>query len=208
MRHVRKTWPFLSPRVEHTNGIAVFRLLSAMVFAAGCTATQASGTLPAKVAVPAADTPESSGSGEPSSEPAAAHSTAAGPATCDLVCNGARVVSHEITPDESADYYTEQAVKHANEVLDAMHDDLLACYTTRLRGSPKAHGFITVDIVIGPTGNVQNVETQGGALLGNAAMACIVDRIKRGQFDPPHRGGTMRLEVPFTLRVVAPGEPI
>jgi hypothetical protein len=89
-----------------------------------------------------------------------------------------------------------------------MHDDLLACYTTRLRGSPNAHGFITVDIVIGPAGAVEDVETQGGALLGNAAMACIVNRIKRGQFDSPHGGGTMRLEVPFTLRRVAPDEPI
>ena len=89
-----------------------------------------------------------------------------------------------------------------------MHDDLLSCYTARLRGSPKAHGFITVDIVIGPTGEVQKVETLGGALLGDAAMACIVNRIKRGRFDPPHGGGTMRLQAPFTLRNLAPNEAI
>jgi hypothetical protein len=127
---------------------------------------------------------------------------------CDLVCEGAHVVSHRVTPDESAEYYTQEAVEHANQVLHAMHDDLLSCYTARLRGNPKAHGFITVDIVIGSTGEVQNVETLGGALLGNGAMACIVNRIKRGKFTPPHGGGTMRLEVPFSLRLVAPDEPI
>jgi hypothetical protein len=129
-------------------------------------------------------------------------------AQCDLVCEGARVVSHEIKPEQTADYYTQKAVEHADRLLGAMHDDLLYCYTARLKRNPRAHGFITVDIVIGPTGNVQKVETLGGALLGDVAMNCIVERIKRETFDPPPRGGTMRLEVPFTLRQVAPDEPI
>jgi hypothetical protein len=193
--------------MKHASPV-VFPLLPMVVLFAGCAAAPPSSGMSTKVALPGAAAPESSGSDNLSAQPTTASSTSAGPAMCDLVCEGARVVSHEIKPEESADYYTVQAVKHADEVLNAMHDDLLACYTTRLRGKPKAHGFITVNIVIGPAGNVQGIETQGGALLGNAAMTCIVDRIKRGQFDPPHGGGTMRLEVPFTLRVVAPDEPI
>lgn len=117
-------------------------------------------------------------------------------------------MSHEVKPEETADAYTEQAVAHADQILSGMHDDLLACYTARLRAHPKAHGFLTVNIVIGPTGAVQHVETQGGALLGDAAMSCIVDRIQRATFDPPHGGGTMRLEVPFTLRRIGPDDTI
>jgi hypothetical protein len=117
-------------------------------------------------------------------------------------------VRHEITPDESADYYTTQAVDRANATLNTMHDDLLACYEARVKVNPKAHAFLTVDIVVGADGHVQNVETQGGALLGEVAMRCIVDRIKRGQFAPPPRGGTMRFEVPVTLRNLTAGETI
>lgn len=115
---------------------------------------------------------------------------------------------HEISPEESAEYYTNEAVNRANATLDGMHDDLLACYVARVKANPKAHAFLTVDIVVGPDGHVQNVETQGGALLGEPAMHCIVDRIKRGVFAEPPRGGTMRFEVPLTLRRVGPDETI
>jgi len=127
---------------------------------------------------------------------------------CEVVCQSATVVRHEITPDESADYYTTQAVDRANATLNAMNDDLLACYEARVKVNPKAHAFLTVDIVVGADGHVQNVETQGGALLGEVTMRCIVDRIKRGEFAPPPRGGTMRFEVPVTLRRLGPEQTI
>ena len=149
--------------------------------------------------------PKTSGA-TPSSAPPS--ETPAGPARCELVCGGASVARHEIPPDESADYYTNQAVERANETLNAMHDDLLACYEARVKASPKAHAFLTIGIVVGPDGHVQNVDTQGGALLGEPTMHCIVDRIHRGQFAPTPRGGTMRFEVPFTLRRVGVDEPI
>jgi hypothetical protein len=116
------------------------------------------------------------------------------------------VVHHEIPPDETADYYTTEAVEKANATLDDMHDDLLACYVARVKAYPKAHAFLTVDIVVGANGRVQTVETQGGALLGEGAMTCIVERIRRGEFAMPPRGGTMRLQVPFTLRRLGPEE--
>jgi hypothetical protein len=127
---------------------------------------------------------------------------------CDLVCGGATVMRHEIAPAESADFYTNEAVEKANAALGGMHDDLLTCYTARVKVYPKAHAFLTIDIVVGPDGRVQGVETQGGALLGDGAMKCIVDRIKQGEFAPPPRGGTMRLQVPFTLRRIGPDETI
>jgi hypothetical protein len=55
---------------------------------------------------------------------------------------------------------------------------------------------------------VRRVETTGGALLGDATLKCITQRLTRGVFEPPHGGGTLRIQVPLTLRRVAPGEDI
>ena len=155
--------------------------------------------------VPRVKSPESSAATAGSAPSTEASGTGG---RCELVCKGASLVHHEIPPDESADYYTNQAVDRANETLNAMHDDLLRCYEARVKAYPKAHAFLTIDIVVGSEGHVQTVDTQGGALLGEPTMRCIVDRIKRGEFAPPPRGGTMRFEVPFTLRRVGADETI
>lgn len=121
---------------------------------------------------------------------------------CDLVCERAMIVPR---PADGPDYH-ERATANANTVLEGMHDDLLGCYKKRVAVHPNAHGFITLDIVVEPDGKVRNVGTTGGAVLGDATMACLVQRVKRASFDPPHNGGTLRIHVPFSLRRVAPGE--
>lgn len=121
---------------------------------------------------------------------------------CDLVCERAKVVPR---PADGPDY-NEKATANANTVLEGMHDDLLSCYKKRVAVNPNAHGFITIDIIVDPDGKVRNVETTGGAILGDATMSCLVQRVKRASFDPPHNGGTLRIHVPFSLRRVAPGE--
>lgn len=121
---------------------------------------------------------------------------------CDLVCERARIVPR---PADGPDYH-EKATANANTVLEGMHDDLLSCYKKRVAVNPNAHGFITIDIVVDPDGKVRNVETTGGAVLGDTTMSCLVQRVKRASFDPPHNGGTLRIHVPFSLRRVVPGE--
>ena len=128
--------------------------------------------------------------------------TAGSVAFCDLVCERARIVAR---PADEPDYHA-RATENANTVLEAMHDDLLACYKKRVAVNPNAHGFITVDVIVGPDGGVRAVETTGGAVLGEGTMGCIVQRIRRASFDPPHGGGTLRIHVPFSLRRVAPGD--
>ena len=123
---------------------------------------------------------------------------------CDLVCEQAQIVSRVAdTPD-----YNARATANANQVLGEMHGDLLACYKTRVAANPDAHGFLTIDILIGPDGHVQLVETTGGAILGPVTMSCLTNRIQRGVFEPPHGGGTLRIHVPFSLRRMAPDESI
>ena len=90
----------------------------------------------------------------------------------------------------------------------AMRDDLLACYAARVRQKPEAHAFLGIDLVLEPTGAVRSVETTGGALLGDKAMKCIVERVKKAKFAPVHGGGTLQIHVPFTFRRVGPDEPI
>ena len=121
---------------------------------------------------------------------------------CDLVCERAEVVPRPAdTPD-----YTELATANANRVLEGMQSEILACYAKRVAVNPKAHAFITVDIIINPDGTVRDVETTGGALLGPTMMSCIVNRVQRATFDPVRGGGTLRIHVPLTLRRLAPGE--
>jgi hypothetical protein len=65
---------------------------------------------------------------------------------------------------------------------------------------------MTFDVVIGPDGEVDDVQTTGGALLGERAMRCMVARVKRAAFEPPYGGGTLHLRVPLSMRSVLPGE--
>jgi hypothetical protein len=121
---------------------------------------------------------------------------------CDLVCEQARVVA----PQADTPGSLTQATENANKVIEAMQGDLLACYKKRVAVNPKAHGFILVDILVGPDGHVRTVDTTGGAILGEGTMKCIVDRVRTAVFAPPHAGGTLRIQVPFSLRSAAPGE--
>jgi hypothetical protein len=115
---------------------------------------------------------------------------------CDVVCERARIVAR---PSDTPDH-TARAEANANAVFAAMHDDLLGCYTKRLRAAPKAHASIAVELVVAADGQVQRVESTGGALLGRAALACVVRRIERARFEPPNGGGTLRVQTIFTLR--------
>jgi hypothetical protein len=102
--------------------------------------------------------------------------------------------------------YTQREIDNATAVLSAMQGDLLACYTKRLRANPRAHAFVTVDILIGSDGHVGRVDTTGGALLGDRTMSCIVRRITQGVFEPPHGGGNIHVQMPFTLEVAGPDD--
>jgi len=102
--------------------------------------------------------------------------------------------------------YTQREIDNANMVLAGMTDDLLGCYKKRLRVNPKAQGSISVDIMVGSDGRVRKVDTSGATILGSSTVACIVHRIEQGVFEPPHGGGNIHVQVPFTLSVVSEGD--
>lgn len=114
---------------------------------------------------------------------------------CVLVCGGAAALKVEsAVPD-----YHAADVANADAVFASMHDDLLACYQARIKERPNAHGFLVVDVIVAPDGKVGKVETTGGALLGERAMKCIVDRVERATFDPVRGGGTLHVQVPLAF---------
>ena len=120
---------------------------------------------------------------------------------CEVACTGAEIVAHA----EAASDYTARALANANEVLGAMNDDLLACYRAGLAANRRAHGFVTVDIVIGPDGHVVHAQPYrgsfaGGAPVSDATMTCMTGRIARATFAPVAGGGTLHVKVPFVLR--------
>jgi hypothetical protein len=129
----------------------------------------------------------------------AAPETEPGAVACKLRCEAPRMIPR-VGPERD---YTQREVDNATTVLTAMNGDLLACYKQRLRVNPKAHGYITADILVGSDGRVGKVGRTGGAILGDKTMACIVHRIQQGVFEPPHAGGNIHVQVPFSLEVVA-----
>lgn len=126
-------------------------------------------------------------------------------ATAPKNATGSELTTDPVRAVDEPDYST-QATGNVNAVLEGMHDDLLACYKKRVAVNPNAHASITIEIVIDPSGRVRTVETTGGAVLGDGTMSCIVQRIKRASFEPPHDGGTLRVHVPFSLHPVATGD--
>ena len=126
-------------------------------------------------------------------------STDRGARECQLYCGAPRMVPR-VVPEPD---YTQREIDDATTVMASMTDDLLACYKKRLRVNPKAHAFITVDVLVGSDGRVRKVDTTGGAILGNQTMACVVHRIEQGVFEPPHGGGNIHVQMPFSLRVVS-----
>lgn len=155
----------------------------------GC-ATARSPTPPAASPQPPSG-PQAASEAAPGSEPGAVE--------CKLRCEAPRLIPRA-TPEPD---YTEREIDNATAVLSTMSGNLLACYKQRLRLNPRAHGYITVDVLVSSDGRVRKVDTTGGAILGDQTMSCIVHRIQQGVFEPPHGGGNIHVQVPFSLEVVA-----
>jgi hypothetical protein len=146
----------------------------------------------AEVAPAESVTPEAHSSPAPATD---ATSSDEGP--CDLVCEDAQVEDRKDGKEELS-----RISKNANEVLLKIRPAMLACYEKRIVAKPQAHAFMTFSVLVGPDGHVRDVETTGGALLGDKTISCLVGHVRGAVFERPKGGGSLRLNVPFTLRRV------
>ncbi len=149
---------------------------------------------------PAVATPTASAASAPSAESASTKAL-----VCDLYCERASVI---VSRPPNAPDYTALETENANRVLDAIRPELLKCYAKRLAIDPKVRAYVMLEVVVDKQGHVMSAEGFGGGMLGAATMECIVNRVKRAAFDPPHGGGTLKIQMPFTLRPTAAEESI
>jgi hypothetical protein len=91
-----------------------------------------------------------------------------------------------------------RAEREAGETFRKLHPDFLACWVKRLELDRRAHGYLVIEAVLDAEGRVKKVEATGGARLGDA-VGCIVRRVTRTRFNPPHGGGTWRVRVPLVF---------
>jgi hypothetical protein len=117
---------------------------------------------------------------------------------CTLSCGGAVLTSHAVATED----HHASAVANIDDVFAAMHNDLLACYRARVAKNPNAHASVNLAIVINPDGTVHAVSSTGGAMLGDAGLRCITQRVERATFAPVYGGGTLHAEVPLSFRRV------
>ncbi len=192
---------------------SVMKLLRSMIYASVAFAIACASSSPAaKTADNAPTSQAASGKLAPSAAPAAEPAPGAEPnaqpgsprvAWCDVVCEVA-LVEPESPLDGNEDLT--RATEDATRVLDGMKPDLAACSAGRIRAKPQTQAFMRLSILVAEDGKVQEVETEGGAPLGERAVQCIVERVKRASFEPPRGHGTMRVQVPFTLQKAEKGE--
>lgn len=90
------------------------------------------------------------------------------------------------------------AISDARAVIASMRTGFRACYQRGLANNPDAQGKITLNIKVGPGGEVQSVS---GASSGNIApevLDCVKQRAMAARFSPPE-GGTAVVQVPVSF---------
>jgi len=135
-------------------------------------------------------------------EAAAADADAGAPEVCEVVCEGAQVSAGPagglVVVD--AESHTRAETENANAVMEALNDELLACYRSSVRRSPRGEGQITFDILVGSDGRVRRIDADAGASLA-LAKDCMEKVIAGAVFAAPHGGGTLNIRIPFSLRL-------
>jgi hypothetical protein len=134
----------------------------------------------------------------PASEPAGP-----GVALCDVVCEQAFV--EPVSDSDGAEDFA-RAHRNANQVLEGLKPKLLACFERRVRAKPQTEPFMTLSIVVGPDGKVVDVKTTDAPSVSPRAIRCLSEQARTVTFEPPRGRGTMRVDVPFTLRKAADAE--
>lgn len=78
-------------------------------------------------------------------------------------------------------------------------DEVRACYDQGLARDPKLIGRVSVELTIGPTGEVALAVVQESTLNDPAVGRCIADAAKTWKFPEPEGGGNVVVTYPFVL---------
>jgi TonB family protein len=84
------------------------------------------------------------------------------------------------------------------QVVDGHRGEVQHCYERELASHPGLTGTINVRAVISPTGAVSEAAVESSTLANAAVEECVVDAVKRWQFDAPQGGSVMAI-LPFDL---------
>jgi hypothetical protein len=89
-------------------------------------------------------------------------------------------------------------VSNASRVVAAMRAGFRRCYTRALSTNPDVQGRISLNIKVGPGGEVAGVTASASGNLPAEVIACVQARAKASRFDPP-QGGMAVIQVPVTF---------
>lgn len=86
----------------------------------------------------------------------------------------------------------------ASRVVARMRAGFRACYHRGLAASPALSGKISLNIVVGPEGQVLSVQASPSGNLPKSMVECVQSRAKAARFAPPD-GGRAVIEVPVSF---------
>ncbi|HEY3358974.1 MAG TPA: TonB family protein [Polyangia bacterium] len=85
-------------------------------------------------------------------------------------------------------------------VIRAHVAEVRACYERQLRVNPGLSGRVTLQLVIGPQGDVVNVQRQSTTMSSPPLDACLIATARRWRFPAPAGGGAVMVTYPFTFQ--------
>jgi len=105
-------------------------------------------------------------------------------------------VVFEATEDEPAPPVPQGEERKA--IGDYIHDnsnDVHECYAKRLQDKPTLQGKIVARFDIGPNGKVVGASADG--IADRDLQVCVVQAVRRWEFEKPQSGGKLRVAYPF-----------
>jgi len=93
------------------------------------------------------------------------------------------------------------------KVIRAHFNEIKYCYERELQHAPELAGKVSVQFVIGGTGEVLEAQIAESTLSNSAVEQCMLDRVKRWRFPEPAGGGTVEVNHPWIFRGAGDNDP-
>ena len=87
------------------------------------------------------------------------------------------------------------------EYIRTHTDDVRDCYDKRIKERPTLHGKLIARFDIGPSGKVIGATADG--IADTLLVSCVVQVVRKWEFDKPAAGGKLRVAYPFVFKALA-----